>query len=176
MDELRRAHMLRIGNAFVADSATVTARVRLGEDSNIWYGVVVRGDDAPITIGARTNIQDNTVVHVDPGAPNVLGHDITVGHGVICHGVEVADFALIGMGAILLGGCRVGEGAIIGAGAVLLENTEIPPFSVAVGTPARVIKTVDPEARRRDAIAQAAGYVKKANEHAEGRWDGMVSA
>ena len=175
-DALRRARMRRVGHAYVADTATVTAGVTLGEDTNIWYGVSIRGDDAPITIGARTNIQDNAVVHVDPGAPNVLGCDITVGHSALVHGVRVGDYALIGMGAILLGGCVIGEGAVIGAGAVVLENTIIPPWSLVVGAPGRIVRTVDKEERLRVALAHASHYVERAREHAAGSWDDMVRA
>ena len=173
---LRPARLHPVGAAYVADTATVTAKVTLGEDANIWYGVMIRGDDAPITIGARTNVQDNAVVHVDPGAPNVIGCDVTIGHSAIVHGVEVGDYVLVGMGAILLGGSKVGEGAIIGAGAVVLENQEIPPYAVAVGSPARIVKQLDPEKRKQDAIHHAAGYVEQAKRHAEGKLDGGVSA
>ncbi len=175
-DALRRARLLRIGAAFIADTATVTADVRLGADTNIWYGVAIRGDDAPITIGDRTNIQDNAVVHVDPGAANTLGHDITVGHSAICHGVEIGDYVLIGMGAVLLSGTKVGEGSIIGAGSLLLENTEIPPYSLVVGSPARIVRQIDPAERKPAAIEHAGHYVERAREHADGTWDGQVRA
>ena len=173
---LRKARLLPVGHAYIADTATVTADVTLGEDVNVWYGVSIRGDDAPISIGARTNIQDNAVVHVDPDAPNSIGTDVTVGHSAICHGVEIGDYVLVGMGAVILGGAKIGEGAMIGAGALVLENTVIPPWSVAVGSPAKVIKTLDPDARRPVAIGHAAGYVRKAKEHAAGDWDDLVTA
>ncbi|MDJ0975175.1 MAG: gamma carbonic anhydrase family protein [Planctomycetota bacterium] len=173
---LRNARMLQVGRAYVADSATVTAKVKLGPDANIWFGVMVRGDDAQITIGARTNVQDNAVVHVDPGAPNTIGSDVTIGHGAIVHGVEIGDYVLVGMGAIILGGSRVGEGAVIGAGAVVLENAEIPPYSLVVGCPGKVVRQVDPEERRAGAIEHAAGYVEQAKRHADGLWDGGVEA
>lgn len=171
---LRRARMLRVGHAYIADTATVTGMVTLGEDTNIWYGVSIRGDDAAITIGARTNIQDNAVVHVDPGATNVLGCDITVGHSALVHGVVVEDHALIGMGAILLGGCVIGHGAVIGAGAVVLENARIPPWSLVVGAPGRIVRTVDKEERMRVALAHASHYVERAREHTDGAWDDML--
>lgn len=173
---LRKARMFQVGDALVADNATVAARVELGQDANIWFGVQIRGDDAPITIGARTNIQDNAVVHVDPDAPNVIGTDCTIGHGAIVHGVEVGDFVLIGMGAILLGGSRVGEGCVIGAGAVVLENAEIPPYSLVVGCPGKVVRQVDPDERRRTALEHAHGYVEQARRHARGDWDGGLTA
>jgi carbonic anhydrase/acetyltransferase-like protein (isoleucine patch superfamily) len=166
--------MLRVGRAYVADTATLTARVTLGEDASLWYGASVRGDDAPIAIGARTNIQDNCVVHVDPGAPNVLGNDITVGHSAICHGVFVGDYALIGMGAVLLSGCRIGEGAVVGAGAVVLEDFEVPPYTLVVGTPARIVKAVDREERLRVALDHSARYVRTAQAHCAGEWDGQL--
>jgi len=166
--------MWRVGQAFIADTATVTAAVRLGAQANIWYGASIRGDDAPITIGARTNIQDNAVVHVDPGAANVLGSDITVGHGALVHGVVVEDYALIGMGAILLGGSVIGEGSIIGAGTVVLENTNIPPWSLVVGSPGRIVRAVDRRERLRVARAHAAHYVARAREHAAGTWDALL--
>ena len=175
-ENLRKARLHAVGGAYIADTATVTADVTLGEDVNIWYGVAVRGDDAPITIGARTNIQDNAVVHVDPDAPNIIGCDVTVGHSAICHGVEIGDHVLVGMGAVILGGAKIGEGAIIGAGALVLENTVIPPWSVAVGSPAKVIKSVDPDARRAVAISHASGYVKQAKRHSAGDWDDLVTA
>ena len=170
-----RARLHRVGQAWIADSATVTARVALGPDVNVWYGVRIRGDDAPITIGARTNVQDNAVIHVDPGAPNVIGADVTIGHGALVHGVEVGDHVLIGMGAICLGGSRIGEGAIVGAGAVVLENQVVPPFAVVVGSPARVVKQLEPEARRQAARHHAAGYVEQAARHADGTWDDQVA-
>lgn len=173
---MRKARMLRVGNAYVADTATVTARVTLEAGVNVWFGASIRGDDAPITIGARTNIQDNAVVHVDPDAPNVLGKDITVGHNAIVHGVEVGDYALIGMGAVLLGGSVIGEGAVVGAGAVVLENMVVPPWTLVVGSPARVVREVDREKRLRIALAHASHYVEQARLHCDGDWDGMLGA
>ncbi len=174
MSERRIPRLVRVGAAFVADTATVTAAVTLGDETNLWYGVVVRGDDAPIAIGDRTNVQDGAVVHVDPDAANVIGADCTIGHGAIVHGVEVGDYVLVGMGAILLGGSKVGEGAIIGAGALVLENTVIPPYSLAVGSPVRVVRALDAEERRAHALAHSAHYVRQARRHADGSWDGQV--
>jgi carbonic anhydrase/acetyltransferase-like protein (isoleucine patch superfamily) len=166
--------LLRVGRAFVASTASVTGDVVLGEDANLWYGVVVRGDDARITIGARTNVQDNTVVHVDPGAPNEIADDVTIGHGAVCHGARIERYALIGMGAVLLGGCVVREGAVIGAGALVREDFEVPPYTLVVGVPAKVVKTLDPDERRRIALDHAAGYVTRAREHSDGVWLGRI--
>jgi carbonic anhydrase/acetyltransferase-like protein (isoleucine patch superfamily) len=162
--------LVKTGSAYVASTASVLGNVLLGEDASIWYGAVVRGDDAAITIGPRSNVQDGAVIHVDPGAPNVIGADVTIGHGAICHGVRIEDGALIGMGAVLLSGSVVGEGALIAAGALVRENERVPPWSLAVGIPARVVKTFDPVQRRREALAHAAEYVLRAKEHAAGDW------
>lgn len=173
---MRAARLLRVGAAYVADTATVTGAVALGAEANVWYGVAIRGDDAPVRLGARTNVQDNAVIHVDPACANEIGCDVTIGHAAICHGVQIGDYALIGMGAILLGGSVIGEGAIVGAGAVVLEGARVEPYSVVVGSPARAIKQLDPAARRTAAIEHAAWYVRRAREHAEGTWDGKVQA
>lgn len=170
------ARLLAVGDAFVAHNAVVTGRVTLGEGANVWYGVTVRGDDAKITIGARSNVQDGTVIHADPGRDHHIGDDVTIGHGAICHGVEIRDRALIGMGAVLLGGSIVGEGAVIGAGCVVSEEMEIPANALAVGVPARIVKTFDAEARRAHALEMALDYVGQARRHAAGDWDDQVEA
>lgn len=130
------------GGAFVAEGAVVLADVTLGPEANVWFGCVIRGDDAPITIGARTNIQDGTIVHADPGVPNHIGADVTVGHRCILHGKEVGDRCLIGMGAILLAGSVIGEESLIAAGAVVKENMVVPPRSLVVGIPGRIVRQV----------------------------------
>ena len=171
---LRTPRLLRVGHAWIADTATVLGDVALEADVNIWYGVMVRGDDAAIRIGAGTNVQDNTAVHVDPEAPLVIGKDVTIGHGAVVHGIEVGDYALLAMGSVCLGGSRIGEGAIVGAGAVVLENQVVPPYAVVVGSPARVVKEMDPEARRAAAQHHASGYVEQARRHETGHWDNRV--
>jgi carbonic anhydrase/acetyltransferase-like protein (isoleucine patch superfamily) len=155
----------------VATNAADTGDVTLGEGASVWYGASVRGDDAPIVLGPRSNVQDGAVLHADPDAPNVIGADVTIGHGAICHGVTVEDGALIGMGAILLGGSVVGECAIVAAGALVPEGFHVPPFSLVVGVPARVRRSFDPETRRREAVEHAASYVEQALRHARpGGW------
>lgn len=170
MSGLAPQRLVPVGGAYVATSASVLGQVRLGAGANVWYGVVIRGDDAPITIGARTNVQDGTVVHVDPGAANVIGADVTIGHGALCHGVRIDDRALIGMGAILLGGSVVGEGAIVGAGALVKEGQVVPPYTLVVGVPARVVKSLDPAQRRAEAEATAQDYLERAQQHSRGEW------
>ena len=124
---------------FVADTATVIGDVEIGEDSSVWFGSVIRGDVNYIRIGARTNIQDLTVVHVTTGThPTVLEDEITVGHRVVLHGCHVGSGCLIGIGAILLDGVRVGARSLVAAGSLVTPGTEIPPQSLVMGSPARV--------------------------------------
>ncbi len=133
------------GGAFVASNAIVTGNVNFGEDASVWFGCVLRGDDAPLTIGARTNIQDMTVMHADVDAPNVIGEDVTVGHGVVLHGAQIGDRSLIGMGAVLLGGCVIGEECLIAAGTVVKENFVVPPRSMVAGGPGEILRELTAE-------------------------------
>src|SRR6185295_769889 len=148
------------GGAFKARNAIVTGDVTLGRDAGVWFGCVVRGDDAPRVIGARTNVQDLTMIHADPGAPNVIGAEVTIGHRCVLHGVRIGDGALIGMGAVLLGGSEVGEEALVAAGAVVREGFEVPSGMLVAGVPAKVIRELTPEERKLFR-ASADGYVKK---------------
>lgn len=132
-------------NYFIAPNASVIGEVEIGNDVGIWFGAVIRGDITPIIIGARTNIQDNCVLHVDYGFPLQIGENVTVGHGVILHGCTIASSCLIGMGAIILNGAKIGTNSIIGAGALVTQNKIIPPNSLVVGSPARVIRQVSGE-------------------------------
>ena len=152
-------------SAFVADNATVRGSVTLGASSSVFFGAVLRGDRAPITIGAGTNIQDNCVVHVDYDHPVTVGENVTVGHGAILHGCTVGDNTLIGMGAIVLNGAKVGSNCLIGAGALVPEGMVIPDGSVAVGVPAKVIKQVSP-AQVEANLHNAAHYVEHGRVHA----------
>lgn len=148
------------GGAFRATDAIVTGDVTLGEDAGIWFGCVVRGDDAPLTIGARTNVQDLTMVHADTGVPNVIGEEVTVGHRCVLHGAQVGDRCLIGMGAVLLGGSRVGDESLVAAGAVVRENFEVPPRTLVAGVPAKIVRDLSDE--EVEGIRRSAdGYVKK---------------
>lgn len=152
------------GGAFAANNAMLTGRLALAESVNIWFGCVLRGDDASIHIGARTNVQDLTMIHADVDVPNVIGEEVTIGHRCVLHGATVEDRCLIGMGAILLGGSVIGEGSIIGAGAVVKEGMVIPPRSLVVGVPAKVVREVSDaqvEAIRRSAD----GYVDKVQQY-----------
>jgi carbonic anhydrase/acetyltransferase-like protein (isoleucine patch superfamily) len=126
-------------DAFVAPTATVIGDVEVGEESGLWFGVIVRGDVNHVRIGRRTNLQDATVVHVTSGThPTVIGDGVTVGHGVKLHGCTIGDGSLIGIGAIVLDGAVIGEGTLVAAGSLVAPGTVVPPRSLVVGSPARV--------------------------------------
>ena len=162
----REVRMDETQRPFVAPSAVVTGNVTLGPGSSIWHGAVLRGDEAPIVVGARTNVQDNAVVHVSKSHLAVLGDDVTVGHGAIVHGCTVGNNTLVGMGAIVLDGARIGNNCIIGAGALVTQNTVIPDASVAFGSPARVVRSMTPENISANQ-ANATEYVRLAREELE---------
>jgi carbonic anhydrase/acetyltransferase-like protein (isoleucine patch superfamily) len=142
--------------AFVAPGAVVVGEVTLGARASVWFNTVLRGDVAPITVGADSNVQDLTTVHVDEGLPAVIGARVTVGHRAIVHGCVIEDDTLIGMGAIVLSGARVGAGSLVGAGALVREGQVIPPGSLALGTPARITGPVGDG--HRAAIAEGAAH------------------
>ena len=129
--------------SFVAPNASLIGRVKIGENSSVWFNTVLRGDMETITIGNESNIQDFSMGHADPGFPLVLGNRVTIGHHCVLHGCKIGDDCLIGMGAIIMNGVRIGRGSIIGAGAVLLEGMLIPEFSMVIGSPAKIKKTYD---------------------------------
>lgn len=123
---------------FIADNATVLGDITIGKDSSIWFGVVARGDMNFIKIGEKTNIQDNSVLHMDRDAPLSIGNYVTVGHGAMVHGCEIGNNCLIGIGAIILSRSVIGENCIIGAGALVTEDAVIPPNSLVLGSPGKV--------------------------------------
>ena len=129
--------------AWVAPGALLMGDVTLGRMSSVWYAAVLRGDMAPITIGAQTNLQDGTIVHVDAGVPCSVGDRVGVGHRAILHGCTIEDDCLIGMGSIVLNGAVVGRGSVVAAGAVVKEGFLVPPGSLVVGMPACVVRPVD---------------------------------
>ncbi len=137
------------GRFWVAPTATVVGRVHIGEDVSVWFNAVVRGDNEPIRIGTRTNIQEGAVLHVDPGFPMDIAEDVTIGHMVMLHGCSIGKGALIGIGAIVLNGAKIGAGSLIGAGALIPENKEIPANSVVFGSPGKVIREVTAKDRAR---------------------------
>ena len=149
--------------AFVAPTAVIVGDVEIADEASVWFGVVIRGDMAPVRIGPRSNVQDNTVIHTDAGAPAIIGADCSVGHAAIVHGAAVGDGALIGMGATLLNRAEVGAGAIIAAGALLPEGKRIPAGQLAMGSPARPARAVNEaeRARMREGVGHYLTYAKE---------------
>lgn len=136
-------------SAFIAPGAAVIGDVAIGEESSVWFHTTVRGDIAPITIGARTSIQDGTVVHVNEDAPVVIGDDVTIGHGALIHGTTIGNRVLVGMGAIVLSYSTIGASAVIAAGALIAERVEVPESVVMVGVPAKPRDRLGPEQEER---------------------------
>jgi carbonic anhydrase/acetyltransferase-like protein (isoleucine patch superfamily) len=154
------------GRWWIAETATVIGRVRLRDDASVWWGAVLRGDNEWIEIGERSQVQDNSTLHTDPGFPLTIGCDCVIGHNVVLHGCTIGDNSLIGMGAILLNGARIGKNSLVGAGALVSEGKEFPDNSVIIGAPARVIRPVDDKTAAM--IAQGADiYVRRSKHYAQ---------
>ncbi|KQX38225.1 hypothetical protein ASD04_11475 [Devosia sp. Root436] len=152
---------------WIAPTAVLVGDVMVGQDAGIWFGVVARGDIEAITIGARSNVQENTVLHTDKGYPLVIGENCTIGHSAIVHGCTIGDNTLIGMGATVLTGAKIGKNCLIGANALITENKVIPDNSMVVGAPGKVIREIDNEGVR-NLAASAERYVKNAKRFAAG--------
>jgi carbonic anhydrase/acetyltransferase-like protein (isoleucine patch superfamily) len=127
-------------DAFVAPTAVVVGAVTMGAESSIWYGAVARADHETIEIGERSNVQDGSTLHSDPGSPLIIGRGVTVGHNVVLHGARVDDDVLVGMGSVVMNGAHIGSGSIVAAGAVVTQGKEFPPRSVIAGIPAKVVR------------------------------------
>lgn len=150
---------------FLAETCAVIGDVEIGADASIWYGAVIRGDVMPIRIGARTNLQDNAVVHVTSDRyGTTIGSDCTIGHAAIIHACTVEDFCLVGMGAIVLDGCVIGRGSFVGAGALVTPGTVIPPGSLVLGSPAKVKRPIT-DGEREQIEYGAAHYVELARDY-----------
>lgn len=132
---------------YVAHNATVVGDVVLHEQSSVWFNVVIRGDADRITVGPRSNVQDGSVLHADPGFPLTIGADVTIGHKAMVHGCTIGDGSLVGINAVVLNGAKVGKGCLIGANALVTEGMEIPDGSLVLGAPAKIKKTLDEEAQ-----------------------------
>lgn len=155
------------GNFWIAPSATVLGKVRLLDQANVWFGAVLRGDNEWIEIGERSNVQDNCMLHTDIGFPLVVGPDCTVGHLAILHGCTIGAGSLVGMGATILNGARIGRQCLIGANALVPEGREIPDGTLAVGSPAKVVRELKPEEREQLKLS-ALGYAANARRFADG--------
>jgi carbonic anhydrase/acetyltransferase-like protein (isoleucine patch superfamily) len=156
-------------SAFIHELAIVVGDVTLGPRVSVWPTAVIRGDSAPIVIGAETNVQDATIIHVDHGVPTTVGERVAIGHRALIHGATVEDDCLIAMGAILLNGVRVGRGSLVGAGAVCVEGMDIPPNSLVLGVPARVVRETTPAMRERMAKT-VQSYLELQSEHRAGKY------
>ena len=159
--EDRKPSLPTNGTAWIAPTATIVGEVIIGRDVSVWYGATVRGDNEPVTLGAGSNVQENAVMHVDPGCPLTVGRNVTIGHGAILHGCTIGDGTTVGMGAIILNGARVGRNCLIAAGALILENVEIPDGALVVGSPGQIKRTLSPEAQQ-DIMRGAEVYRMKA--------------
>lgn len=160
------SHLRRIGHAWIMDNARVLGDVTLGEDVSVWCGAAIRGDVAPVTIGARTNVQDNVVVHCDSGDANHIGSDVTIGHAAVVHGIHVGDGCLIGIGARLLAGSVIGDGCLVAAGTVVPPGLRVPDGMVVMGVPGRVVRPVSDEERAHFRFA-VQSYLDLARRHGE---------
>lgn len=149
---------------FVAEGAKIIGNVTIGAEASIWYNAVLRGDLAEIIIGKRSNIQDGVIGHVNSDQPLIVMDDVSIGHGAIIHGCTIGKGTLIGMGAIALNGAEIGEYALVGAGSLVTENTVIPPYTLCLGSPARVVR----ELTEKDLLRMQRttdGYVVKGQEY-----------
>ena len=156
----------RIGRGcYVAPTATLIGDVMLGDEASVWFGAVLRGDVSPIVVGARSNIQDGTVIHGEDGCPTIIGEDVTVGHSAIIHAATVGDRVLVGMGATLLSRSTIGQDTIIGARALVTEEVAIPGGVLALGIPAQPKRALS-EAEKERILASARHYVEHAKWYA----------
>ena len=148
-------------SAYVAESANVIGKARIGSNASVWFNVTIRGDNELIAIGANSNVQEGCVLHTDPGFPLNIGNDVTIGHQAMLHGCSVGEGSLIGIQAVILNGAKIGRNCLVGAGALVTEGKEFPDNSLIIGSPARVARTLSDEdiARMR---ANTANYVARA--------------
>ena len=155
------------GRFYVADTAVLIGKVRLGTNASVWYGSVLRGDNEWIALGEGANVQENCTLHTDLGFPLTIGARCTIGHNVVLHGCTIADNSLVGMGAIVLNGAKIGRNCLVGAGALVTEGREFADNSLIVGSPAKAIRALDDEAIGRLTWA-ADWYVKRWQQYAKG--------
>ena len=155
------------GQYYVADTAVLIGRVRLKAEASVWFGAVLRGDNEWIELGERSQIQDNSTLHTDPGFPMVIGSNCVIGHNVILHGCTIGDNSLIGMGAIMMNGVKIGKNSLVGAGSVVPEGKSFPDNSLIVGSPAKAVRTLDDKVHAM--IAGGADiYVRRSQRYAKG--------
>ncbi len=156
-----RAKVQKGHNVFLAPNATVLGSVTLGNQASVWYQAVIRGDSDAIAIGNRTNVQDGAIIHVDPGFPVEVGHNCILGHAAIVHGAHVGNHSLVGMRATILNNARIGNWCIVGAHSLVTEGKVFPDYSVIMGSPAKIVRTVT-KSDMEDLRQNAQTYVDKA--------------
>ena len=155
------------GSYWIAETAVVIGKVRLKQNTSIWFGAVLRGDNEWIELGERSNIQENCTLHTDMGFPLTIGAACTIGHNVVLHGCTVGEGSLIGMGAIVLNGAKIGRNCLVGAAALVTEGKEFPDQSLIVGAPARAVRTLDDDAVK-SLIGASEWYVQRWQQYAKG--------
>lgn len=133
------------GEYWIAPNAEVMGNVKLEKNVSVWFGAVLRGDNELITIGENSNVQDGSVLHTDPGSPLTIERDVTIGHMVMLHGCTIGAGSLVGIGSIILNGAKIGKGCLIGANSLIAENKEIPDYSMVLGSPGKIVRTLDQE-------------------------------
>ena len=133
------------GEYWIAPNAEVMGNVKLQKNASVWFGAVLRGDNELITIGENSNVQDGSVLHTDPGSPLTIERDVTIGHMVMLHGCTIGAGSLVGIGSIILNGAKIGKGCLIGANTLIAENKEIPDYSMVLGSPGKIVRTLDKE-------------------------------
>jgi carbonic anhydrase/acetyltransferase-like protein (isoleucine patch superfamily) len=150
-------------SAYVTDSATIIGRVTIEENTSVWFGVTVRGDNEHITIGKNCNLQEGAVLHADPGFPLTMADNVSVGHQAMIHGCTIGEGSLIGIQAVILNGAKIGKNCLVGAGALVTEGKEFPDNSLIVGAPAKVVRTLTEEDIAR-LYRIANGYVERSRD------------
>jgi carbonic anhydrase/acetyltransferase-like protein (isoleucine patch superfamily) len=161
--------MVKGREVFIAKNATVIGNVELGANSSVWFGAVIRGDGDKIKIGERTNVQDLSIIHVDPGVPVTIGNEVIIGHASIVHGASIGDNTLIGMRSTIMNHAKIGKYCVIGAHALVTEGMEIPDYSVVMGSPAKIVKTIREEDREKLRL-NALHYVELAKKYLSGEF------
>lgn len=147
-------------SAFIAESATIIGNAKIHANASVWFGVTIRGDNEPITIGENSNVQESCILHTDPGYPLTVGNNVTVGHQAMLHGCTIGEGSLVGIQAVILNGAKIGKNCLVGAGALVTEGKEFPDNSLILGSPAKVVRTLteDDAARLR---VNATAYVAR---------------
>jgi carbonic anhydrase/acetyltransferase-like protein (isoleucine patch superfamily) len=155
-----RRVVLRGSHHYIAPDASLIGSVTLENEANVWFNVVIRADNDQVTIGEQSNVQDGSVLHVDPGYPLTLGRRVTIGHKVMLHGCTVGDGALIGINSVVMNGAKIGKSSLIGANTLIAEGKEIPEGVLVLGSPGKIVRELKPE--EKDFLLKiAAGYVER---------------